>query len=477
MFDFGEVILEDTNLFPAVNPTVMEGVEIPLPPEIGRLAEVFKSDALKDIQHEVVSPGKPNKRKVGNKIAEMSFKSRQDLKKKGVLQITGRKLYVTGGAIRDWLINHFHGIAHPQDDWDLATDASPEALKLILKIAIETGSLPEDTALNPASNRFNNLELTISGKTFEITTFPFAGHPDAPRMYLDSMRRNFSANALYYSIDEKKIYDYHSGITDIYRKQPNFIGKARKKLKEESGSLYPMVYARLHARMNSKDGDDTESVKEIKNHFLPHDISRTAVYAELQKGVKQSLDKGKYFKLLHDLGILKQIFPSLRVDPAAHMGDMTLFPQVLAQILKPNWNSLGHLAEVLKRIDFHQREIHDIIFLLKLPTYTDEGHLKSDRLHTGMSDRAIEQFIKVTNPKNGEWVRSAIRNSKKPIQQPQPVQPQQGEKPTTPDLGPSATHHGSSLSGVQEQVPPVLQVARSIVEGRRNGTDKKSLRL
>jgi tRNA nucleotidyltransferase/poly(A) polymerase len=460
MLDFGDRLNEDTNLFPTVNPTVMEGVEIPLPPEIERLSEVFKSDALKDIQHELVSPGKPNRRKVGNKIAEMSFRSRQELKKKGVLQVTGRKLYVTGGAIRDWLINHFHGIAHPPEDWDLATDASPDALKLIIRIAIESGALPEDTSLSPAEKKFNNMELTISGKTFEITTFPFAGTADAPRMYLDSLRRNFSTNSLYYSIEEKKIYDYHSGITDIYRRQPNFIGKTKKRLKDDQSSLYPMIYARLHARMNSKGGEDGEIASEIKNHFLPHDVDRSKVYNELQKGVKQALDKSKYVRLLHQLGILKQIFPSLRVDPFAHFGDMTLFPQVMAQVLKPNWNNLGHLEEVLRKIDFHQREIHDIIFLLKLPVYTDEQALKSDRVHTGLSDRAIDQYIKVSNLKNGEWIRAVIKNGKKPVQQePQQapsVQPQQQPMPT------------------QENVlPPILQAAKVLVE-RKNGKDQEN---
>jgi tRNA nucleotidyltransferase/poly(A) polymerase len=447
MLDFGEnnLLHEDENLFPAVNPTIMEGVEIPLPPEIGRLAEAFKLDTLKDIQHEIVSPGTPNRRKVGRKVADMSFKSRQDLKKRGVLQVTGRKLYVTGGAIRDWLINHFHGIAHPQDDWDLATDASPESLRLIIKSAIEEGELPEDTTVSNTDKKFGNIHLTISGKTFEVTTFPFAGTADAPRMYLDSLRRNFSPNALYYSIDEKKIYDYHSGITDIFRRTPNFVGKARKRMRDDEAPLYPLVYARLHARMNSKGADnmDKDAKNEISKFVLPYNIDRSKVHDEVHKGIKQALDKSKYFKILHELGLLKQIFPSLRVDPDAYFGDMILFPQIIAQVLKPNWNNLGHVAEILRNLEFHQREIHDIIFLMKLPHYTDEQTLKGERIHTGLSERSIEQFIKVTNPKNGEWIRSVIKNGKKPLNQPVPQQ-------------------------AQQNLPPVLQVAHYIVESRKN---------
>lgn len=400
--------MTNNNLFPAVNPTVMEGVEMPLPPEIERIAEAFKADQLKDVQHEVVSPGTPNSRKVGQKIAEMSYKSRQELKKKGVLQITGRKLYVCGGAVRDWVINHFHGIVHPQDDWDLATDASPEALRLIIKVAVEHNLLPHDTSLSMTDKTFGNIILTVNGKRYEVTTFPFAGSPDAPRMYLDSLRRDFSPNALYYSVDEKKIYDYHSGITDIYRKNPNFIGKARKRLKDDDGGLRPLVYARLHSRMSAKDVDQ-KTREEMQNFRLPLNVDRHAVHDEFARGIKQTLDKSKYIKLLNDLGLLRQIFPTLRVDPDAPLGEMTLLPQIVAQVLRANWNNLSHVMSTLNALDFDKREVHDIIFLLKLPYYQDEHSFRSEKTHTSLSDRAIDQFVKTTKPRNAEWIRAVIK--------------------------------------------------------------------
>lgn len=433
------------NLFPTITPTVMEGVEIILPPEIERLAEVFKNDALKDVQHEIQTPGKPNKNKVGKKIADITFKARQDLKKKGVLQVTNRKLYVVGGVVRDWLVNHFHGMAYPPDDWDLATDASVDSLKLIIKIGMEKNLLPDDTSISVNSNKFGNVQLTISGKTYSITTFPFSGYADAPRMYLDSLRRNFNINALYYSIDEKKIYDFHTGIADIYRKTPQFVGKTKNKLKEEDSILSPLIYARLHSRMNSKgiESLDKNTTNEIRKMVLPQTVDRKAIHDEIQKGVKQAMDKNKYFKILNEMGILKQLFPGLKIDANAHLGEMTLFPQVIAAILHPNWNNMGHLYEVLRHLEFHQREIHDIIFLLKLPHYTDEDSLKSDRIHTGLSERSIEQFVKTSRIKNGDWVVSVIKN-KRPIKQ------------STPQQNPT-----------QDQ-PPVLQVAHYIIENKLN---------
>lgn len=436
------------NLFPTVTPTIIEGVEIIPPPEIERLVEVFKSDALKDVQHEIQTPGKPNRSKVGKRIADMTAKARQDLKKKGVLQVTGRKLYVTGGVVRDWLINHFHGMAYPPDDWDLATDASVESFKLIIKVAIETKQLPEDTQISTTNKQFGNIQLTISGKTYDVTTFPFAGYADAPRMYLDSLRRNFNVNALYYSPDEKKIYDYHTGIADIYRRSPQFVGKAKKKLKDDQSALYPLIYARLHARMNSKGSEaiDKDVSNEIRKFALPKDVNRADIRDELHKGVKQAIDKGKYFKILNDMGVLKQILPNIKVNPNAPMGEMTLFPQVLAQVLHANWNNMGHMAQVLHSLEFNNSEIHDIMFLMKLSHYQDEAALKADRLHTGLSDRAVEQYIKVNSLKNSEWIMAVLKNGKRPLK-PQPQVPQPQEK---------------------KDVPPVLQVAHTIIEGNKN---------
>lgn len=439
------------NLFPTVTPTVIENVEMVLPPELERLAESFKSDLLKDVQHEIQSPGKPNKNKVGRKIADMTAKSRQDLKKKGILQVTGRKLYVVGGVVRDWLINHFHGIAYPPDDWDLATDAGVDALKLIVKAGIDSRLLPDDTTLHVNAGKFSNVQITISGKTYGITTFPFAGYADAPRMYLDSLRRNFNVNALYYSVDEKKIFDFHTGIADIHRRSPQFIGRIKSKLKDEEGTIYPLIYARLHSRMNSKNDLDKQLKHELNSFVLPYDVNRSAIREELHKGVKQSIDKSKYFKLLHELGILKQLFPSLKVDANAPMGEMTMFPQVIAQILHPNWNNLGHVYEVLNALEFPSREIRDITFLMKLPHYHDEETLKADRLHTGLSERAIEQFLKTNHFKNGEWIMAVLKGGKLPL----PQQPQPADQPAA-----NPTHH-------KEEMPPVLQVAHYIVENKK----------
>jgi tRNA nucleotidyltransferase/poly(A) polymerase len=420
MFDNKENLHENSKLFPAVNPTTMEDVEIPLPTEIDRFSQAFKLDSLKDIQHELVSPGQPNKRKIGKKIADMTFKTRQDLKKKGVLQVTGRKLYVTGGVVRDWVINHFHGIAYPAEDWDLATDASPDALKLIVNAAIIEGKLPPDTTISHTDKKFGNMVLTIGQKRFDITTFPFAQYEGAPRMYLDSMRRNFSPNALYYSVEEKKIYDYHSGITDIYRRTPNFIGKVKRKMKDEDSLLYPLIYARLHARMSSKGAEalEKEARQEIRNFLIPHDAPRQAIHDEFSKGIRTAINREKYIHILHDLGLLKQLFPGLKVDPEPHLGDMTMFPMVVAQILKPNWNNLEHTHDALMALDFPDREVHDIIFLLKLPTFSDEHEFKYERLHTGLSTRALDQFIKTIHPRNAEWLKNVI-SGKSPLKKPE----------------------------------------------------------
>ncbi len=108
----------------------------------------------------------------------------------------GYKAYVVGGAIRDLLLGK------EPEDWDVATDASPDDLKNIFRHVVPTGI------------KHGTVSVIIEGKTIEVTRFRdrFGTSGDIKE---DLRCRDFTINAIAYDPFEKKIVDPWGGLGDI----------------------------------------------------------------------------------------------------------------------------------------------------------------------------------------------------------------------------------------------------------------------
>ena len=49
----------------------------------------------------------------------------------------------------------------------------------------------------------------------------------------DAERRDFTINALYYNVEEKKLIDFYGGLKDIQKNQLRLIGKPKLRYKED----------------------------------------------------------------------------------------------------------------------------------------------------------------------------------------------------------------------------------------------------
>jgi len=195
-------------------------VEMPIPPELDAIAAAFKNEKLKVIDHEIKTPkpGIPDKKIVGEKLASLPFEIRSKLK------ASGNKLYVVGEPVQEYLKHFIHVASQSPEEiweykgktWTLATSAHPEIVKLILMHGIHDHILPPGSKITEKNGTFG---VKINGKNFDITSFQKQikdAEGNAKSAYTPSMFRDFEGRqALYYGIDDKKIYDYHTLISDI----------------------------------------------------------------------------------------------------------------------------------------------------------------------------------------------------------------------------------------------------------------------
>ena len=127
----------------------------------------------------------------------------------------GSRLYVVGGSVRDLLLGRAM-----ENDLDLATDATPDAIKAVVK--------PWADELYLMGEVFGTVGAIKAGKHFEITTFRSEVYRDDSRkprvafsddIETDLSRRDFTVNALAIWLDPAggapAMIDPHGGLTDL----------------------------------------------------------------------------------------------------------------------------------------------------------------------------------------------------------------------------------------------------------------------
>lgn len=139
----------------------------------------------------------------------------------------GFEAYLVGGGVRDLLL----GI--PPKDFDVATNAKPEQIKRLFRSARIIG------------RRFRIVHVRFGREIIEITTF--RGHHEAARsehgmvlrdnvygtVQSDAARRDFTVNALYYSLNGFTVHDFTGGIADLEQRTLRMIGDPATRYQED----------------------------------------------------------------------------------------------------------------------------------------------------------------------------------------------------------------------------------------------------
>lgn len=159
----------------------------------------------------------------------------------------GFAAFLVGGAVRDLLIG-----GHPKD-FDVATDATPEQVKSLFRNCRLIG------------RRFRLAHVVYGREIIEVATFRANSDDGSGDRELheggrvlrdnvygsieeDAVRRDFTANALYYAIEDFSVRDYLGGFDDVRNRLMRLIGDPETRYREDPVRMLRAV--RLAAKLD-----------------------------------------------------------------------------------------------------------------------------------------------------------------------------------------------------------------------------------
>ena len=221
-----------------------------------------------------------------------------------MLHAQGHQAYVVGGAVRDLLLG-----LRPKD-FDVATDAYPEEVHKLFRRSRLIGK------------RFKLVHVMFGEETVEVSTFRARtpaetdehGRVLRDNIYGtredDSIRRDFTINALYYDPASETLLDYHNGLRDLQRKSVRIIGDARARYREDPLRMLRAVRFAAKAGF-SIDERTRKPIRELA-HLLGN-VPPSRVYEEMQKlllsghaatGLRELRSEGLHHGLLPLLDVI-----------------------------------------------------------------------------------------------------------------------------------------------------------------------------
>lgn len=199
----------------------------------------------------------------------------------------GYDAYLIGGCVRDYLLNI------PSNDIDITTSMPIALLKLNFEYK---------------DNGSDYLSITIKyeGVNFEIThyrkdkEYKDHRHPiveESDNLYDDTKRRDFTINALAFD-SNKKIIDYHDGLSDLENKQIKAIGDPYIRFEEDALRILRALY--FSSKLNFNIEENTLNAIKDKSYLLSA-LSNDRIYEYLIKLLSTNRTKGIDYINKYDL--------------------------------------------------------------------------------------------------------------------------------------------------------------------------------
>lgn len=191
--------------------------------------------------------------------------------------------FLVGGGVRDLLLGK------APKDFDIATDATPEELKKLFRNARIIG------------RRFKIIHIRFGREIIEVTTFR-APHnaqneigDNIPRRKIkeldsahstagmilrdnvygnideDALRRDFTVNAMYYTVDDFLVLDFSCGMQDLQAKLIRMIGNPEERYKEDPVRMLRALRfcAKLNFTMEEKTRAPINSLAYLLESIAP----------------------------------------------------------------------------------------------------------------------------------------------------------------------------------------------------------------
>lgn len=184
------------------------------------------------------------------------------------------KTFFVGGTVRDMLLHK------KLTDFDIATEGLPEN---IIEIA-KNNQLKVDAR----GAKFGVINLVLNNTKVEVATLrkelgSDSRYPEVKFINstkIDSQRRDFTVNSLYFQAKTSQILDYHGGVKDIKAGMIRFIGNPSKRIQEDP--LRVIRAYRFQLDLGFKFESRTQQALEQHSKLIQK-ISRSRIEKEVLK--------------------------------------------------------------------------------------------------------------------------------------------------------------------------------------------------
>lgn len=224
------------------------------------------------------------------------------------LKKSGFMAFLVGGGVRDLLL----GL--PPKDFDISTDAHPEAVKKCFRNCRLIG------------RRFRLAHVYFGQTIVEVATFRASTNQHASQSLSqegiilrdnvygtivdDAWRRDLTINALYYDIDQNFLVDYTGGFQDIQRKLVRIIGNPMERYREDPVRMLRVI--RFAAKLDFAIEMHTAQAIASSKHLLTH-MAQARLYEEVLKLFHTGYAK-KVYMLAQQYQLFEVLFPQTQSE-------------------------------------------------------------------------------------------------------------------------------------------------------------------
>jgi poly(A) polymerase len=237
------------------------------------------------------------------------------------LRAAGHEALWAGGCVRDELL----GLV--PKDYDIATDARPEAVRRLFKRTVAVGaSFGVVEVLGPYSP---DCPLKVQVATFRSdVSYSDGRHPDAvvfSSAREDALRRDFTINGMFFDPLENKLIDYVGGQADLAAKVLRAIGDPATRIAEDKLRMLRAV--RIATRFElAIDPATFAAIRAMAEQITV--VSAERIAEELRK-LLVNPHRARGVNLLYETGLAAAILPELlpmkglpQGPPSAPNGDL-----------------------------------------------------------------------------------------------------------------------------------------------------------
>jgi tRNA nucleotidyltransferase/poly(A) polymerase len=311
-----------------------------------------------------------------------------------LFQSAGKKLYLVGGSVRDFLTGD------KPKDFDLATDALPDEVLEIVGdkfrtnlqgkafgvVVVYTKEVPEGMEIatfREDVSKGRNPEVKL-GVTIED----------------DVKRRDLTYNSLFYDLDTRQIVDLVGGKEDLQSGITRMVGDPIERFDEDS--LRILRAFRFASRYEHPLHKDTEKAIEKRKQLQNIDpetgemkrISQERVWEEMKKAWKQAKDYRYYLSFFTKFDMWDEVFPVANIN--TNLVDSKDFIVVVANLFK-NESTLGLADKLAQEYKIELETATKVTFLISLLSFKVEDvfDIYKKRQQCAITDATILEWLKV----------------------------------------------------------------------------------